>query len=73
MSDCDFNASIIDIWQRQTYEQTQARLNRNEDYKREMKKVRRTHICAKCHKYPGDKEYTFGDWNNNIYTCFDCI
>jgi hypothetical protein len=38
-----------------------------------MKKIRRTHICCKCLKYPGDEEYRFGIMRDKIYTCFDCL
>ena len=39
-----------------------------------MRKIRSTHICIHCRKYPGDREYTWGNRDNwGAYTCFDCL
>lgn len=70
----DYNAGIIDIWQRQTSKEREQRINKTTfDYQREMKKIRRTHICHHCRKYPGDGEYSMGLWEKNRYYCFDHI
>lgn len=71
-TNCDFNASVIDSWASQTYKQRQTKLKHDTQYQREMKKVRASHICAVCKKYPGDAEYSFGDWKGHKYICFDC-
>lgn len=44
------------------------------EWKAAMAKIRRTHICVRCRKYPGDKDYTFGNKDGcGVYTCFDCL
>lgn len=38
-----------------------------------MAKIRRTHICVRCGKYPGDNDYIFGTMNaDRVYTCYEC-
>ncbi len=70
----DFNAGVIASWHSQTYQQRQKQLAKDKEYQKAMIRVRRTHICYKCHKYPGDEDYLFGKWDNagNKYCCFDC-
>jgi len=70
---CDFNASVIDNWERQTYQQRENAKKKNANYQREMAHIRKTHICHACKKYPGDNEYIFGRWENGVFECFDCI
>ena len=65
----EHNATIIDDWHRQHTSQ----LRQDKQYKNEIKKIRRTHICRKCGKYPGDEQFSFGLWENRSFTCFDCI
>ena len=43
------------------------------DWEKEMKIIRRTHICSVCKKYPGDRHYSFGTNINGRYHCFECI
>ena len=43
------------------------------DWEKEMKIIRRTHICCVCRKYPGDLNYSFGVKINGRYHCFECI
>lgn len=43
------------------------------DWEKEMKIIRRTHICCVCKKYPGDLQYSFGMNINGGYHCFECI
>lgn len=69
---CSIDATYIDIYQRSINER-QNKQNRNQEHINAMKRIRRTHICHKCLKYPGDSEWTFGLWENNTYTCFDCL
>ena len=45
----------------------------NPEWEKEMKIIRRTHICVKCRKYPGDRCYSFGLRINGSYHCFECI
>ena len=45
----------------------------NKEWENEMKKIRRTHICHFCKKYPGDLQYSFGLFKDGVYCCFDCI
>ena len=45
----------------------------NPEWEKEMKIIRRTHICVKCRKYPGDLNYSFGLKINGSYHCFECI
>ena len=73
MSDCDFNAGVIDDWHRQTYKQRQENNKTDTVYQNAMTNVRRRHICRICRLYPGDESYTFGLWQNGSYTCFDCL
>ncbi len=69
----DFNAGVIDCWSRQTYKERQKRLKNSKEYQETMKPIRRTHVCYKCRKYPGDEEYMFGTWGKDgQYCCFDC-
>jgi len=69
----DFNAGVIGIWERQTYDERQKQLRNNKEYQAKMKPIRRTHVCYKCHKYPGDEEYMFGTWEKDKgFCCFDC-
>ena len=65
----EYNATIIDDWHRQHANQ----LRQDKQYKEEIKKIRRTHICWKCGKYPGDDQFSLGCWENRTFTCFDCI
>ena len=77
MSDCapniDFNASVIDDWTRQTRADREARQKNDPKWVSAMKRVRRTHVCHHCRKYPGDQEYIFGMWDEGVYYCFDHI
>ncbi len=65
------NAGYITIWQINEAN-SNIRYNTNSDWNREMEKIRRTHICHLCKKYPGDQHFSFGKWNNNKYCCFNC-
>tara|TARA_Y100000389_G_scaffold118982_1_gene116156 strand:+ start:4491 stop:4679 length:189 start_codon:yes stop_codon:yes gene_type:complete len=55
-----------------TISEKQKRQNKDTEYEKEMKKIRKKFICSKCHKYPGDDEWGFGSWHNGPYTCYDC-
>ena len=69
---CDIDSTYIDMHQRAIYEQQKRKTEQNEDKKKAMKFIRKNFICTKCHKYPGDDEWSFGSWHNGPYTCFDC-
>lgn len=70
---CCIDASYIDFYQRNTYNERQKTTYKDQERINAMKKIRRTHICHKCLKYPGDSEWSFGLWDRNRYTCFDCL
>lgn len=76
-TNCDFNATVIDDWQRQTYKQRQQEaqelLKSDRQYNDTMKKIRLMYICNKCYKYPGDHDYLNGINTNMGYVCFDCL
>ena len=60
---CDFNASVIDSWSRQTYQQRAKERKNDKNYQAIMAPIRKTHICYVCRKYPGDEDYMFGTWD----------
>lgn len=70
---CDYNASFIDIWQRQTSNEREIKQRQDKEYQEMMKSVRRKHICCVCKKYPGDQEFLFGLWQEGRFKCFDCL
>jgi len=76
MGDCglnvDFNAAIIDHWQRQTYQNTKKQ-PKPKSWENSMRSVRIQHICHICRQYPGDDQYIYGKWENASYKCFDCL
>tara|TARA_B100000902_G_C26863656_1_gene694223 strand:- start:319 stop:543 length:225 start_codon:yes stop_codon:yes gene_type:complete len=45
----------------------------NPEWEKEMKIIRRTHICVFCRKYPGDSNWMFGEKIRGSYHCFECI
>lgn len=76
MGDCglnvDFNAGVIDDWQRQNYQNVKKQ-PKSKSWDSAMRAVRKRHICRMCRTYPGDAEYLFGRWQDGSYTCFDCL
>lgn len=70
---CDFNAGVIDSWDRQTYQEKEKARKRNPNYQKMMAPIRRSHICCLCKKYPGDSEYLFGNWEKAQFTCYNCL
>lgn len=69
---CDFNAGVIDSFYRQTYQEREKQQKKDPNYQKMMARIRRTHICSICQKYPGDADYLFGTKINGNYKCFDC-
>ena len=66
------NAKYIDMWNIQVGRGEQR--NKGPEWNAAMSKIRRAHICVRCHKYPGDSEFSFGTKSNcGAYTCFDCL
>ena len=63
---CDINSTYIDMYQRDISQ------HHHKQHENDMKKIRRKFICCKCKKYPGDKLWSLGTWDNGPYTCFDC-
>ena len=65
------NSSYITLWEianaNNKYKKT-----KNPQWEKEMKQIRRTHVCHKCKKYPGDRNYTFGVRKEGRYLCFEC-
>ena len=59
----------IDLWNIQV----KPKIKKTKEWHESMKKIRKSHICYICNKYPGDEEYIFGDWiNEKQYLCLDC-
>jgi len=69
---CSIDATYIDIYQSHINKREKPKYKDQERIDA-MKRIRRTHICQLCLKYPGDSEWTFGIWEKNTYTCFDCL
>lgn len=66
---CSIDSTYIDIFQSSSLEKKR---QKDTEYEREMRKIRRNFICTKCNKYPGDDEWSLGTWDKSHYICFDC-
>uniref|UniRef100_A0AB39JEU2 Uncharacterized protein n=1 Tax=Florenciella sp. virus SA2 TaxID=3240092 RepID=A0AB39JEU2_9VIRU len=70
---CVIDANYQDLFEINSQKDRQKTKYKDQVRINAMKKIRRTHICHKCLKYPGDSEWNFGLWEDNKYTCFDCL
>jgi hypothetical protein len=65
------NGKYIDLWHTQV---GYGEPLKDKEWHAAMKRIRRTHICMQCKKYPGDSEYLMGLKDDcGTYTCFDCL
>jgi hypothetical protein len=70
---CDFNAGVIDLWERQTHQERAIAKKKDKNYQQMMDPIRKSHICSVCRKYPGDQDYLFGSWDGGKFKCFECL
>ena len=66
------NSNYIDLWHIKVgYGKAP---KHKQEWKDAMRKIRMTHICIRCRKYPGDTEYRFGKREpSGAYICYDCL
>lgn len=66
------NSKYIDLWHSKNgYGSPPAQ---DPEWKAAMAKIRRTRICVRCDRYPGDKQYTLGLMDERgAFTCFECL
>ena len=45
---CDFNAGVIDLWERQTHQERAIAKKKDKNYQQMMDPIRKSHICSVC-------------------------
>ena len=70
---CDFNAGVIDLWERQTHQERAIAKKKDKNYQQMMDPIRKSHVCSVCRKYPEIKTIFSAVEMAGDFKCFECL